>query len=275
MFNFEIHGYIFSMGIPWKFKHTYFEAQQFVLTAVRQLFVHLFGGERCLCCGRESGIVPLCKECIGNFIMNTVSPGTVRCSVCGKILVSEQNKCMACREKPVLLHADASVPLYPYRLWRKELLFEWKMQDKRALSPIFAAAVYKAMCLTAGEKDEKPVVIPVPPRPGKIWNRGWDQIDELCRFLELRYGCTILRLLERTTVVQQKKLDRAQRLEMKGKSYVLNAAGRQMTGRKWAQNGVFLLDDVMTTGVTLESCAALLKEAGASKVTVLTLFIVD
>jgi len=254
-----------------------FEFKQTVLSCARRLFALLFGGEHCLCCGSDSGSLPICKKCVEKELMQFLPPdgettaplARKRCSVCGKPLVSELEKCMDCRGEPILAHTDVVFPLYQYRLWRKELLFAWKIEGKRSLSPVFAAAMHKALCLLFPE--EKPVIVPVPPRPGKIRSSGWDQIDELCMFLRHRYGYTVLPLLERTTSRQQKKLDRAGRLEMKGKSYVMSplAAGVLLPGR------VALIDDVLTTGVTVESCAALLKGAGVSKVTVLTLFIVD
>ena len=48
------------------------------------------------------------------------------------------------------------------------------------------------------------VVVPVPPRYGKIKEIGWDQVDELCNILEHRFGFKILRVLERKSVFQQK-----------------------------------------------------------------------
>ena len=123
------------------------------------------------------------------------------------------------------------------------------------------------------------VVVPVPPRPGKIQEKGWDQIDELCGQLKYRFGFTILPLLERKSTGQQKKLDREERLKTIGKSYFL-------VGQKEVQkllkpfkgefpNRVCIIDDVCTTGSTLENCAQVLKEAGIKVVEAITLFSVD
>ena len=62
-------------------------------------------------------------------------------------------------------------------------------------------------------------VVPVPPRPGKIRSRGWDQIEELSEILKVKFGYKVLKLLERTEKNQQKKLDRKKRLSSKGKIY--------------------------------------------------------
>lgn len=254
----------------------YFEARQRLLLFVRELYAAVFGGETCLSCGAPSGVVPICKSCMEKNLFSFMPPassGGKRCSVCGKMLVSERGKCMDCREGSILVHTDEVFPLYQYRLWRKNLLFVWKIENRRTLSPVFAKVLYDALVALCG--SEQPVVVPVPPRPGKIRARGWDQIDDVCMFLKYRYGVSILPLLQRTTVQQQKKLDRGQRLEMKGKSYVLRSHTPSWRKDHPLPGKVVLLDDVLTTGVTIESCAALLKEAGIAKVDVLTLFIVD
>lgn len=258
-------------------RNSWFELRERLLLFVRIALVRLFGGEQCLCCGAPSGIVPVCDKCVERELFTLVPPAQ-RCRVCGKILVSEQDVCMACRESPLLVHADGVFPLYSYRLWKKELLFEWKIQEKRALTPLFAESVYRALCLLRAQGvlgDCIPVIVPVPPRPGKIRLRGWDQIDDVCLYLSKRYGCIIYPRLERITSRQQKKLDRAQRLQMKGKSYVLREFVPAVWKERPVPREVVLFDDVLTTGVTVESCAALLKEAGVAKVTILTLFIVD
>ena len=62
-------------------------------------------------------------------------------------------------------------------------------------------------------------IVPVPPRPGKIKENGWDQVQELSEFLEFKYEYDVERIMERRTSVQQKTLDRNERLETIGKSY--------------------------------------------------------
>ena len=123
------------------------------------------------------------------------------------------------------------------------------------------------------------IIVPVPPRKGKIQKNGWDQIDELCTYLNYRYGYTVLNILERNTVQQQKKLNREKRLETIKSAYSL-VQNKEFIKQLNKTEGklpesVVLIDDVCTTGATVESCAEILKSAGISKVNVVTLFIVD
>ena len=153
-------------------------------------------------------------------------------------------------------------------------MFRWKMKEEREFSPLFA----KLLCEVLRECGER-ILVPVPPRKGKILKKGWDQIEEVCSFLEKRYGFRVLRILERNTVGQQKKLSRLQRLESIKNAYslckapLLERALKPFEGR--LPESLCLIDDVCTTGSTLESCASLLKEAGVQKVSAFTLFTVD
>ena len=233
------------------------------------------GGNACAVCGRQAGALPLCGECEMRCFADPPCGEGERCSVCGKTLLSERGVCMRCRRERLLIHTDAVFPLYSYRLWNSVLLFRWKIQGVRALSPFFAVRVASAL----KRLPETCVVVPVPPRPGKIRKKGWDQIEELCRFLEYRYGYEACRVLERRTAGEQKLLKREARLESIGKTYALKsekALKKELKrfGGEMPKN-VCIVDDLFTTGVTLESCAAVLKSAGAETVFAVTLFIAD
>jgi predicted amidophosphoribosyltransferase len=153
-------------------------------------------------------------------------------------------------------------------------MFMWKSMKVRCLSDFFAELIGEAL-IELGVK----VVVPVPPRYGKIKEIGWDQVDELCNILEHRFGFKILRVLERKSVFQQKKLSRDERLESISEAYALRPFKKLKKILKpfhdHFPSSVWLLDDVCTTGATLEACAMNLKKAGIEKVNAITLFGVD
>ena len=246
-----------------------------VKALLRVVFAVISGGEECVICGKKTFLYPVCGDCRKVYL--SVSEGDLfqgRCSICGKKLLSTKENCFDCREKPVVKHVDKMLPLFSYRIWNKELMFMWKSQEIRSLSLFFA----KILDVVLRKLDAK-VIIPVPPRKGKLQQKGWDQIDELCNLLEFIYGYKILRILERSTKIQQKKLDREGRLEQIGKAYNLIAPEKLQKSLKpfhgTLPKNIILLDDVCTTGSTLESCSISLKEAGIEKITGLTLFTVD
>lgn len=251
-----------------------FEFGEHVKLALSFLINSSFSNEECSCCGKRIYYHGLCRDC-SRELMNFKPMGNERCSICGKELLSEDGKCTSCRVDPIIISAESVFPLYSYRAWNKKLVFDWKMTEKRSLSWDFAKALDKALCGFCEDGKKKITIVPVPPRKGKIWKKGWDQVEELCSFLEKRYGYEIFRCLERVSSVQQKKLDREGRVSAKGKNYILGSNFDCYVKKYGIPEEVVLLDDVITTGVTVESCAFLLKNAGIRKVHIVSLFIVD
>ncbi len=196
-----------------------------------------------------------------------------RCSRCGKILVSEHGVCLRCRTEKSFSHADSVFALYSYRLWGKNIVFLWKKKGVRLLADFFAARVLYAL-RALGQN----IVVPVPPRHGKIFSVGWDQIENICFLLE-KSGVQVWRVLERVSEVEQKKLDRAGRLAVISSAY--KAKDSALIAKEESRHGsslpseVCLCDDVITTGATVESCSIALKKIGVQKITALSLFMVD
>ena len=79
----------------------------------------------------------------------------------------------------------------------------------------------------------------------------------------------VLKILERTGEGEQKKLSKQERLGTQEVAYRLKENVSQIP------ESVILLDDVVTTGATLEKCAGILKENGVKKVTAIALFRVE
>lgn len=251
-----------------------FEIKQYVVALFRLLYTFIDGGNECAVCSKLVFLSPICRSCRTEYFSVEKILKNPRCECCGKELISSKKTCLKCRENPVLKNTDKVFPLLSYRLWNKELMFRWKIQGERVLSSVFARMMKEALTVL----NEK-ILIPVPPRKGKIRKNGWDQIEELCTFLERRYGFKVLRIMERKSSKQHKKLNRTERLDTIKNSYamcnqkVLYKELKKIGGK--LPEKVCLIDDVCTTGSTIESCAAILKEAGIKHVNAVTLFTVD
>ena len=178
---------------------------------------------------------------------------------------------MECRERDGDSSLDALFPLHSYRQWKKELAFAWKSEGQRRLSPLFGRLLFKA--LRELDLQNLPLV-PVPPRPGKIKEKGWDQVDDLAQYLRKKCGIKVLDdILARKSGGQQKKLGKEERLGAAGAVYHLRPDFQAKGGK--IPPKIVLLDDIVTTGATMEKCSWLLKAAGAEKVFGLALFRVD
>jgi ComF family protein len=239
----------------------------------------VLGADECAVCGKPALKMPLCPACLKKHVLTHEGIET-RCKKCGKPLISETGVCMKCRflestNTPQDTLIEFCFPVFTYRLWMKELLFNWKTRGIRLFSPVFARVIAQAL------KDElhadDAVIVPIPPRPGKIKNKGWDQVEDLCAWLELTHNVRVFRVLKRRSKSEQKKLDKQERQVNARKAYCLDerahkkiAEGKILLPRK-----VILLDDVRTTGATLETCAAALKAEGVEAVKAIVLFGVD
>ncbi len=225
----------------------------------------LLAPQTCAVCGgaAEAGI-PVCDRCLEErYYREAANPRLLRCSVCGRPLLSAINRCVGCRtEKGASSPLDGIHVLYPYDSANQLLLTAWKIAGLRGLSPYFARCFALALArLDAGER----AVIPVPPRPGKIRERGWDQMEEIAAILRKRHRVNVMRPLTRKSAIQQKKLGHEERLMN------LKGAIRCERFESYPPN-VYVIDDLTATGSTLEACAEALKSAGAGKVYGLALF---
>jgi ComF family protein len=111
------------------------------------------------------------------------------------------------------------------------------------------------------------VIVPMPLHWRKRLERGFNQSELLARVLSRRTGIPVLNALERRKpTAPQAGLTRAQRRSNVAGAFEASRRRDRIDGRH-----VLLIDDVLTTGATASACAAVLKRAGARRVTVLTL----
>ena len=108
-------------------------------------------------------------------------------------------------------------------------------------------------------------LVPVPLHAARFREREFNQAEVLARLLSRRAGVGVLKCLERTRyTTTQTRLDRFERMEnLRGAFRVRQTAAVQ--GRH-----LLLVDDVLTTGSTVDECARVLRTAGAVSVRVVT-----
>lgn len=106
-------------------------------------------------------------------------------------------------------------------------------------------------------------VVPVPLHPLRRWRRGFNQANDIAR----RLGLPVIQPIRRARHTRpQMELSRGVRLRAVRGAFVL---ARPPVGRAAAAirgRTLLLVDDVITTGATVEACAALLRDAGAADV---------
>ena len=122
-----------------------------------------------------------------------------------------------------------------------------------------------AKCM-ANKIRYKDYVITFAPRQYKgIRKFGHDHAEMLAKSLGKKLGIKVVRMLENNSKVQQKKLNKSERVENAFNAY------EYIEGSLEGKRKVFIVDDIMTTGATLCACAFLLYENGAKDVIPVTL----
>ena len=103
-------------------------------------------------------------------------------------------------------------------------------------------------------------LVPVPLDPRRLRRRGYNQAERLARQIAVRRGCPVADCLERVgrtaTQVGRSRVERSRAIE----GTVRVRPGTAVPRR------VVLVDDVITTGATIDACAAVLRGAGAERV---------
>jgi ComF family protein len=239
-------------------------------------------------CGKALGHADarygLCEKCRSAFGIALLSGR--RCRYCGKPLITERELCLPCRETLAggkeaaeIACGDGSYSkhikrlrvLFPYAGKFKTVLGSYKFEKATALGIFFARCLslsLEAFGLKTFEPQaiEKAAWVPVPPRPGKLKAHGWDQVEFMAKQLDKTGGFAqlpVTRCLARLPSKSQKLLGREQRLA--------NLKGRIRCVKKPPETAI-LFDDVITTGATIDACAAALLEAGAKRVYAVCLF---
>ena len=114
------------------------------------------------------------------------------------------------------------------------------------------------------------VIVPVPLHPVRLWTRRFNQSALLAQALARRarkaYEPLALKRTRSTPSQGEMPSAKARRKNVRGAFRVEANRAAAVKARK-----VLLIDDVLTTGATVDACARALKRAGASKVAVLTL----
>ncbi len=112
-------------------------------------------------------------------------------------------------------------------------------------------------------------LVPVPLHRKRFQHRHFNQAEEISRVLARHTGLPVLKALRRIRATgHQTALTRAQRLENLRGAFAITQLGLRQIEESTA--GAILVDDVLTTGSTVDECAKILRRAGYQKIAVVT-----
>jgi ComF family protein len=215
--------------------------------SVLENLINLYAPHACIGCGFEGSL--LCDDC-----ERQLDPATECCYRC-QIPRRLGRTCVDCREQSPLVSVNCFTS-YSNQI-AKDLLWALKFNRAKAAAQIIALQIAD-MYQEVTPSDA--LIVPVPTAAKRVRSRGYDQAVLIARAYAKYSGCTYSSMFLRLGGRQQKGADRLRRHQQLHGSLVLKRP-EQVSGTR-----VILIDDVITTGATMEEAARVLKAAGARAV---------
>ncbi|MFW5501197.1 MAG: ComF family protein [Maridesulfovibrio sp.] len=188
------------------------------------------------------------------------------CMVCGNEHNSpdaDKLPCISCQTVPRNFSR-----LYFYGMHQgllREMLLDWKFNNQYGYNEIFGQFI-SSLCTNLPKASHPDLIIPVPLHSSRLRERGFNQSMILARYAAstLKADLPDQALLRERKTVPQTRLSGAERRTNLHTAFTASSS-------IVADKRILLIDDVYTTGSTVDECARTLLEAGAARVEVMTL----
>lgn len=205
----------------------------------------------------------LCSAC-WERIHFIAGPVCVQCGTPFELDLGPETTCAVCIASPPKYDQARSVMIYDDA--SKQLVLAFKYRDRLDGARSYATWMLRA---AAPLLDKADVIVPVPMHHWRRISRKYNQAAVLAQSLGTLSGKPVWPMVLRQTRAThgQKGLSgTARRRSVAGAFEIRDSSKAQIRGKR-----VLLIDDVLTTGATVDACAGVLRRAGASGVDVATL----
>jgi ComF family protein len=222
----------------------------FQIASFTRVAINLLYPPYCIGCGKEGNYI--CGRCSRELAF--ISPPV--CALCGRPLLPD-NRCPGCisAQSPI----DGIRAPFLFDGLVRRAIHELKYHNLRALVPALAPFLKEYLVENPLPGD---VLVPVPIHPIRLRERGYNQSSLLAHELSRLSGLPAAdNCLVRTSYIapQAKAASAAERLRNISGAFTCNSTSPR-------GKGIILIDDVSTSGATMNACAAALKSAGAAAV---------
>ncbi|MBR1598313.1 MAG: ComF family protein [Lachnospiraceae bacterium] len=211
---------------------------------------------RCPLCGevRPFGDAGVCIECEKE--LSYVKEPT--CLKCGKTIESSLDEyCADCMRLPKSF--EKCFPAFNYEGQIKDSLYEFKYKNQRGYAGFYCEGIMKRH-----GKELKTIpfdgIVPVPVHPHKKRIRGYNQAELIANQLSKAINVPVYPdyLVRSEDTNPQKELDDRERMKNLKNAFIISENVVKL-------NTVLLVDDIYTSGATMEACTEALFKAGVSK----------
>lgn len=204
-------------------------------------------------CGGEKGAI--CSGCRKRlrYIHNP------RCLKCGKQLSSDETEyCFDCAGGRHIF--KQCVGVWDYTDEIRKSIYEFKYHNQRAFARIYAKELLEN-CGNIMLEWNAQALVPVPLHSARLKKRGYNQAELVAEHLGKELGMPVdTEMLVRVRQTKpQKELNDRERLKNLENAFIINK-----NGVKYKK--VILVDDIYTTGATIDACAAALMSCGVREV---------
>jgi len=230
---------------------------------VKEFLLELFFPSFCLGCQKEGTL--LCYDC-----QSTLEISEYHYCLCNKNPLrlppgqTNNGKCQSCQDRK-LSGLYFALP-YQEKFLTKKLIYQFKYEPYiKNLAKSLAGILAEHLEITGKNIDpiwENSILVPVPMELKKQKNRGYNQAQELARELGQMLNVPLAagNLVKIKATLPQMELSAKDRQNNLKNAFFLKNP-KEIQGKK-----VFLVDDVYTTGATMEECANVLRTQGAQQV---------
>jgi ComF family protein len=225
------------------------------LLLIKNLILDILFPKFCVNCDREGTY--LCEDCLAVIDVSEYQ----YCAFCypAKIVLNGKT-CNSCKKRKKLDELFCATS-YDEKIVKKMLrLFKYEPYAKELSKPLSDLIITHFQVL--GKIPEIDLIIPVPLHKNKLKNRGFNQSEKIALFIArfLKKPLLAQGLVKIKKTDDQMSLDKGQR-QKNLKNAFFCPKPEIVKGKK-----ILLIDDILTTGATIEECAQTLKRAGAREV---------
>lgn len=204
--------------------------------------------QSCLLCLADSGDQLLCPTCRGS-LPRLAATGCPTCAA----PTPHGETCGACLKNPP--HFDATIAAFAYAFPMDKLVQQLKYAHRLAIADFFAGE------LLARELPAVDLIAPLPLSPHRLRERGFNQAVEIARPMARALGLPLL--LDGCLRIR----DTAPQAMLPWKERRKNVRHAFACTIDLSGKSLLVVDDVMTTGASLDEFARTLKDHGAARIT--------
>jgi len=209
----------------------------------------------CLSCQKEGSW--LCEDCISTLEIQNWAI----CPICQK-RVLDFKTCPNCRPKTKLI--GLFTPLSYQNPTVKNAIHNFKYEPfaKELAKPLAFIITSHLKLIEHPDFDKNFILIPIPLHKSRLRWRGYNQSEEIAKELSL----TLKIPLENNCLKRVKSTEPQMKLDLDSRFANIQDAFLCQNKEKLKGKKVLLVDDVYTTGSTMEECAKVLKQNGAKEI---------